>query len=29
MLLIRRLKSGTVFANTFLKKSVQMPFGGF
>lgn len=29
MLLSRRLKSGTVFVNTFLETSVQMPFGGY
>lgn len=29
LLLTRRLKSGTVFVNTFLETSVQMPFGGF
>ncbi|MCT4371609.1 aldehyde dehydrogenase family protein [Yangia mangrovi] len=29
ILITRRLKSGTVFVNTFLETSVQMPFGGF
>lgn len=29
LLLTRRIKSGTVFVNTFLETSVQMPFGGF
>lgn len=29
ILVARRLRSGTVFVNTFLETSVQMPFGGF
>ncbi|KGJ11156.1 acyl-CoA reductase-like NAD-dependent aldehyde dehydrogenase [Paracoccus versutus] len=29
ILVSRRLRSGTVFVNTFLETSVQMPFGGF
>jgi betaine-aldehyde dehydrogenase len=29
ILVARRLRSGTVFVNTFLETAVQMPFGGF